>query len=142
VDDFYVRYRSEALEIDPLPRGPFADRERMRTELTVVFHYGEPMAKVVLSGLHGDPEVAALEAAHVDAMIELTANLMAAAQKRGEIPPDRDPTFIGAMLIGGMRRVLAIALASDPPIPRRATASKLWALNAAVMGVTTPFDDG
>lgn len=135
VDDFYQRYRGEALEINPAPGKSFAVRERRRTELTVAFHYSDPLARVMLSHLHLDTEVAAEEVSHIDAMIDLAAGVMALGQKRGEIPADRDPRFIGAMIIGGMRHVLAIALTSDPPVPQKTTAQRLWVFNAAIMGL-------
>jgi AcrR family transcriptional regulator len=100
VDDFYKRYRSEALETNPLPGGHFAERERRRTELSVAFYYGDPLARVILASLHLDPSVAAKEAAHIDAMVGLAAGVMALGQKRGEIPRGRDPRYIGAMIIG------------------------------------------
>lgn len=133
VDDFYQRYRAEALEINPAPGQSFAIRERRRTALTVGFHYSDPLAQVILSHLHLDAEVAAEEVSHIDAMIDLAASVMALGQKRGEIPADRDPRFIGAMIIGGMRHVLAIALTSHPPIPQQMTADRLWVFNAAIM---------
>jgi AcrR family transcriptional regulator len=135
VDAFYAQYRAEALEINPAPGASFAERERKRTELTVAFHYGDPLARVILSNLHLDAAVAAMEAAHIDAMIELAAGVMNIGQWRGEIPEDRDSRCIGAMIIGGMRRVLAVALSTDPPIPQEETASELWLLNAGIMGV-------
>ena len=79
----------------------FAVRERRRTELTVAFHFSDPLARVILSHLHLDAEVAAEEVSHIDAMIDLAACVMALGQKRGEIPADRDPRFIGAMIIRG-----------------------------------------
>jgi AcrR family transcriptional regulator len=135
VDDFYTRYRAAALEIDPAPGGRFSERERLRTELTVKFHYEDPLARVILWSLHLDPEVAVQEAAHLDVMIDHAGSVLALGQRRGELPPDRDPRFMGAMILGGMRRVLAVALAGDPPIPERTTAGKLWVLNAAIMGL-------
>lgn len=135
VDDFYRRYRDEALEINPAPGARFAERERKRTELSVAFHYSDPLARVILSNLHLDPEVAAHESEHIDAMVELAAAVMALGQRRGEIPRDRDPRFVGAMIIGGMRRVLGVALAGDPPIAQRTTARKLWTLIVGIMGV-------
>jgi AcrR family transcriptional regulator len=138
VDDFYRRYRSEALEINPAPGASFSERERRRTELTVAFHYNDPLARVILSNLHLDAAVAVREAAHIDEMVDLAAGVMNVGQWRGELPEDRDSRFMGAMIIGGMRRVLAVALASDPPMPQEETARKLWVLNAAIMGVD-PF---
>jgi AcrR family transcriptional regulator len=135
VDDFYQRYRSEALEINPAPGKSFAVRERRRTELTVAFHYADPLARVILSHLHLDAEVAAEEVSHIDAMVDLAASVMALGQKRNEIQADRDPRFIGAMIIGGMRHVLAIALTSSPQVPQKTTAQRLWVFNAAIMGL-------
>jgi AcrR family transcriptional regulator len=135
VDDFYTRYRAEALEINPAPGATFAQRERRRTELTVDFHYRDPLARVILSNLHLDAAVAVQEAAHIDQMVDLAAGVMNIGQWRGEIPEDRDCRFIGAMIIGGMRRALAIALASNPPTSQDVTAEKLWLLNAGIMGI-------
>ena len=142
VDDFYMRYRAEALEINPAPGWTFAERERKRTELTVAFHYADPLARVILSNLHLDAAVAVREAAHIDEMIELAAGVMNLGQFRGELPEDRDSRFIGAMIIGGMRRVLAVALGSRPPIPQRTTARELWVLNAGIMGIDPDVDGG
>jgi len=135
VDDFYQRYRSEALEAEPLPGTSLAERERRRTELTVAFHYADPLAPIILSSLHLDPLVAVEEAAQIDAMIELMAGVMQAGQERDELPGGRDPRFVGAMLIGGMRHVLAIALGSDPVMAQEETTEKLWVLVAGVMGL-------
>jgi AcrR family transcriptional regulator len=135
VDDFYSRYRAEALELNPAPGACFSVRERKRTELSVAFHYADPIARVILSSLHLDAEVAIKEAAQIDEMIDLAASVMSLGQKRQEIPTDRDPRFIGAMIIGGMRHVLAVALKQTPPIAQDVTAERLWVLNAAVMGV-------
>lgn len=135
VDDFYKRYRTEALETNPVPGGRFAERERKRTELSVRFHYQDPLAVVILWQLHLDPEVAANEGRHIDEMIAEATAVMALGQKRGELPKDRDPQFVGAMIIGGMRRVLGVALTSDPPISEHTTARKLWVLNASIMGL-------
>jgi AcrR family transcriptional regulator len=135
VDDFYSRYRAEALELNPAPGARFSVRERKRTELSVAFHYADPIARIILSSLHLDAEVAIKEAAQIDEMIDLAASVMSLGQKREEIPSDRDPRFIGAMIIGGMRHVLAVALKQTPPIAQNVTAERLWVLNAAVMGV-------
>lgn len=131
VDDFYTRYRSEALEVED--GGSLVETEKRRIELSVAFHYGDPLARVILSSLHLDPSVAVKEAAHIDAMVELAAASMTLGQRRGELPGGRDPHFIGAMIIGGMRHVLAAALARD--VPQRETADKLWVLTAGIMGV-------
>jgi AcrR family transcriptional regulator len=140
IDDFYARYRAEALELNPLPGGSFCERERLRTELSVGFHYADPLAGVILSSLHLDAEVALKEAANIGEMIDLAAGVMALGQVRGEVPADRDARFIGAMIIGGMRRVLAVALADD--VPERRTAAALWSFNAAIIGCDPGLDAG
>jgi AcrR family transcriptional regulator len=139
VDDFYSRFRSEALETNPAPKGRFADRERRRTELSVAFHYQDPLAQVILSHLHLDSEVAAAEALHTTEMIDLAASVMALGQRRGEIPTDRDPHLIAAMVIGGMRQVLAVALSAHPTPPESLTLQRLWVLIAGVIGI--PSED-
>ena len=140
VDDFYSRYRSVALETNPDPRGSFVARERRRTELSVAFHYADPLAKVVLSSLHLDGQVATSEAAQIDQMVSLAANVMALGQRRGELGTDRDPKFLGAMIIGGMRHVLAVAFSSDPRPSRKKTTTGLWLLVAGAMGVDPDAD--
>ena len=79
--------------------------------------------------------VAAMEARHRAEMVRLAASVMALGQRRGEVPADRDPAFIGAMMIGGMREVLGVALAGDDWPDQRQTAAKLWTLVAGVAGV-------
>lgn len=133
VDDFYSRYRTEALETNPAPGGTTAERERRRAQLSVRFHYREPLAAVILGNLHLDHEVVAEETAHLDELIELAAGVMRLGQQRGELPSDRDPELVAAMVIGGMRRVLARALATG--VSERRAARQLWTFIAGVMGV-------
>lgn len=133
VDDFYSRYRNEALEINPAPGGSFAVRERKRTELSVAFHYADPLALVLLSNLHLDAEVAQHETAQLDEMIALAAAVMALGRRRGELPEDRIPELVAAMVIGGMRHMLATALSTG--VAEREAAAQLWSFIAGVMGV-------
>lgn len=133
VDDFYTRYRLEALETNPAPGAPTAVRERRRAQLSVRFHYGEPLAVVILGNLHLDHEVIAEETAHLDDIIERAADVMRLGQRRGELPRDRDADLIAAMVIGGTRRVLARALATG--VSERRAARQLWIFIAGVIGV-------
>jgi AcrR family transcriptional regulator len=133
VDDFYGRYRSEALETNPAPGASTAVRERLRAELSVAFHYRDPLAPVILGNLHLDNEIVVEETAQLDEIIELAAKVMRLGQRRGELPRDRDPELIAAMVIGGMRRVLARALATG--VAERRAKRQLWTFIAGVMGV-------
>ncbi len=141
VDDFYSRFREEALETNPVPGGHFVERERKRAELSVAFHYSDPLARIILSNLHLDSQVAVHEAAHIDEMIQLAANVVALGQRRGEVPKDRDPKFVAAMVIGGMRHVLAMALSENPPVPQQTSTQKLWAMIADIVGVPPQLDE-
>lgn len=135
VDDFYDRFRAEAFEINPAPGAGFAERERRRTELYVGFHYADPLARVIVHNLHLDAEVAAMEARHRAEMIRLAASVMALGQRRGEIPADRDPALVGAMIIGGLREGLGVALSGDRWADQQETARRLWVLVAGIIGV-------
>jgi hypothetical protein len=55
-------------------------------------------------------------------------------EKREEVPADREPLFVVAIVFGGMRHVLVMALSANPPIPQQTT-RKLWAMIADVVGV-------
>lgn len=135
VDDFYGRFRAEALETNPAPGGSFARRERRRAALYVAFHYADPLARIIVHNLHLDAEVAAVEAGHRREMIRLAESVMALAQRRGEVPRDRDPAFIAAMVIGGMREVLGVALSGEQWADQTEAADRLWILIAGVCGV-------
>jgi AcrR family transcriptional regulator len=134
VDDFYERFRAEAIEINPAPGAGFSERERRRTELYVAFHYDDPLAEVIVHNLHLDAEVAAMEARHRAEMIGLAQSVMTLGLRRGEIPPDRDPAFVAAMIIGGLREVLGVALSGDRA-DQAETARKAWVLVAGIAGV-------
>ena len=135
VDDFYGRFRADVLQADPMPHGSFTARERRRIELAVAFHYADPLSRVVVTHLHLDGQVAVGEAAQVDALVADVASVVAAAQRKGDVARDRDARFVGAMVVGGMRQVLAGVFATEPRLPEKKTAKGLWTLVAGVLGV-------
>lgn len=140
VDDFYARFRAEALEINPAPGGTFALRESRRAALYTAFHYADPLARIIVHNLHLDAEVAAVEAGHRAEMIQLAESVMRLAQRRGDLPADRDPAFVAAMIIGGMREVLGVALSGERHADQEKTAAKLWILIAGICGVHPEVD--
>ncbi len=109
VEDFYDRFHAEAFDTDPAPGADWASRERARLELTVAFHYREPLAAVVLSRLAREPEVAAVEVRRISRLVEAAAENIAAGQRRGELPT-MDPRTTGAVLVGAVRVALGEAL--------------------------------
>jgi AcrR family transcriptional regulator len=140
VDDFYGRFRTEVLGADPATSASFVDRERRRTELAVAFHYADPLSRVVVSHLHVDGQVAAAEEVQLESLVSDVGSIVAAAQRKGEAPRDRDARFVAAMVVGGMRQVLAVALNAEPRAPEKKSAKGLWVLIAGVMGVDPDGD--
>jgi AcrR family transcriptional regulator len=126
VEDFYDRLHAEAADTDPAPGADWASRERKRLELSVAFHYREPLAAVVLSRIAREPEVAAVEVRRIGRLVEDAARNVQAGQRRGELPDDLDARTVGALLIGGFRVAMGEALARPQrPDPDRLT-DELW----------------
>lgn len=125
VDDFYMRL----LEVTGTAREAgetWAERERRRTELSVDFHYREPLARVILSRLAREPEVAALEVQRLAHLVSDASKSVQRGQRRGEIPVDLDARTVGAMLIGGFRVAIAEALSRDTRPDQAKLIDELW----------------
>jgi AcrR family transcriptional regulator len=125
VDDFYDRL----LEVTAKAReagDTWAERERRRTELSVDFHYREPLARVILSRLAREPEVAALEVRRLSHLVTDAARSVQRGQRRGEIPQDLDPRSAAAMLIGGFRVAMAEALSRETRPDQAKLTDELW----------------
>jgi len=135
VQAFYKRFEEEVITSNPAPGADWVEREHVRTVRAVAFHYEDPLAPVVLSSLHLEPAVAALEACQLDAHIEMSADNVAYGQRAGLVPKDIDPRFAGAMVLGGLRRVLVDALGREPRPPQEEVAAQLWRFVAAVLGL-------
>jgi len=78
VEDFYDRLFAETSRARDLADGDdFASRERKRLELSVAFHYRDPLAPVILSRLSREPEVAAAEVARLARAAEAALDAVA-----------------------------------------------------------------
>ena len=139
IQAFYKRFEEEVMASNPAPGADWVERERIRTVRAVAFNYEDPLAPVVLSRLHLEPAVAALEARQLGSHIEMSADNVAYGQREGLVPEEIDPRFAGAMVLGGLRRVLVDALARDPRPPQEEVAAQLWRFVAAVLGI---YDSG
>lgn len=126
VEGFYDRLHEEVADTDPAPDGDWASRERKRLELSVAFHYREPLAAVVLSRLSREPEVAGVEVRRIGRLVEDAAKNVTAGQRRGELPADLDPRTVGAMLIGGFRVAMGEALTRRQRPDANALVEELW----------------
>ncbi|MFQ5416369.1 MAG: TetR/AcrR family transcriptional regulator [Myxococcota bacterium] len=135
MEDFHRRFSEQVMASNPFPGASWAERERERTGCAVEFHYHEPLAPVALSRLHLDPAVAVIEAQQLDAHIELASRNVAQGQRTGEIRRDLDPRFAAAMVLGGMRRVIAEALSRERRPPPQRVAAQLWRFVASVLGL-------
>lgn len=120
VDDFYDRLLAETSPVRKLKDVTWAERERARAELSVAFHYREPLARVLVRSVAGEPEVAAVEVRRITKLVDDAARSVRRGQQDDEIPEDVDARFVGAMLIGGFRVAIAEALSRDrrPPQER------------------------
>ena len=135
VQAFYKRFEQEVMTSNPAPGADWAKREYTRTVRAVTFNYEDPLAPIVLSRLHLEPAVAALEARELDAHIELSAHNVANGQRQGLVPDDIDPRFAGAMVLGGLRRVLVEALGREPRPPQQEVAIQLWRFVSSILGI-------
>lgn len=136
VQAFYKSFEEEVMTSNPAPGAGWVEREHVRTVRAVAFHYEDPLAPVVLARLHLEPAVAALEARQLDAHIEMSADNVAYGQRADLVPKDIDPRFAGAMVLGGLRRVLVDALGREPRPPQKEVAAQLWRFVSAVLGLS------
>ncbi len=126
VEAFYDRYENAVMDANPAPGANWATRERDRTAQAVSFHYGEPLAPLVLSRMHLEPGPAAVEARRLSRYVDLAADNLALGQQRGEIPADLDVRLVGAMVLGGLRQGIAEALGRSPRPPESFVVDQLW----------------
>jgi AcrR family transcriptional regulator len=104
----------------------WAVREHERLRRLVDFLYGDPLSGLIISTLARDPEVAALEASRWSAMIEASGRNLAKAQRRGQIAADIDPALTAAMINGGIRHAIGLALSTRPRRTRQAMVEEIW----------------
>lgn len=126
VEDFYDRFEAAVMEANPRPGTGWGERERLRLERMIDFHYGDPLAPVVLNRLSRSPDVAAIEAARIARHIGMAAHNVELAQARGEIPSGLDANLLGASILGGLRQAIGQALALPQRPPQAWLADQLW----------------
>ncbi|MFN4310689.1 MAG: TetR/AcrR family transcriptional regulator [Ferrovibrio sp.] len=126
VDAFYDRFEAAVMDVNPMPGAGWGEREKLRLERMVAFHYAEPLAPLILTRLSRTPEVAAIEATRLARHIDLAARNIEIAQERGEIPDDLDAPLLGAMILGGLRQAIGQALAATKRPAQAKLAEQLW----------------
>lgn len=130
VEAFYDRMEAAVMEPNPKPGAAWGERERLRLERMVDFHYAEPLAPLILTRLSRSPDVAAVEAARIARHIDLAARNVELAQQKGEIPADLDAHLLGAMILGGLRQAIGQALGMQKRPARDKIADQLWSFIA------------
>jgi AcrR family transcriptional regulator len=135
LDDFFHRLRTEVMDLDLDDLGMWAQHERIRLEKGVHFHYTDPAAVVIYTGLSREPEVALTENRHIERVIKQAAANIRRGQERGELPSSVDAELAGAAMFGAMQRVMVTALGRTPrPRPDRVVAV-LWRQIAAAVEI-------
>jgi AcrR family transcriptional regulator len=131
-DEMYARVGSEVLDVD-VAGGTWADRERERIRRLVRLGYAEPLAGLLFAMNAREPALAAADARHTERLVAAAAANVRRAQRHGELSGDLDPDLVGAMVMGGIRHVLALALTEHPRRPESQLADQLWTLVAALV---------
>lgn len=111
------------------------ERERQRIGDWVAFLYHEPLAFVVLDGVTGDAPVADANRALLQRAIDVGTRNMAAAQRDGELPGERDPELLAAGVLGGVHATVSVALARSPRRDAALVTDELWRFVAGAVGI-------
>lgn len=135
LDDFFGRLRAEVFDLNLDDQGTWAQHERIRLEKGVHFHYTDPAAVVIYTGLSREPEVALTENRHIDRVVKRAAASIRRGQKRGELPSSIDPELAGAAMFGAMQRVMVTALGRTPRPRRDRVVEILWRQIAAAVEI-------
>jgi len=130
VEAFYDRMEAAVMEANPKLGAGWGERERLRLERMIDFHYADPLAPLILTRLSRTPDVAAVEAARLARHIDLAARNVELAQQKGEIPSELDPHLLGAMILGGLRQAIGQALGMQKRPARDRLAEQLWSFVA------------
>ncbi len=134
ITDFYDRYDA-VVNRRFEPGLSWSARESRRLLDVVEFLFSDPLAPAILGSLRGDAEIAAVETARRSVIIELAAENIRRGQSRGEINPEIDPEIAAAIINGGLREAVAVALADPCGRDARDFARQSWALIEGALGL-------
>jgi AcrR family transcriptional regulator len=113
----------------------WSTRERERLRRLVQFLYAERLSRLVISTLGRDPQVAALENARWEELIAAAARNLEKAQQRGQIAADLDPALTAALINGGIRHAIGLALAARPRRPQQKMVDEIWSFISRALGL-------
>ncbi len=131
---FYDRYNQVANQyIDP--DIAWGVREKSRLMAVVEFLYNDPMAPVILGKMARTQQVAAVESARHEEMIEMAIRNIQSGIKRGDIGLHIDPTIAGAAITGAIRSGIMHAMGMHPqPDPAKLT-HQIWGMIAGALDI-------
>lgn len=134
IDGFYDRYNHVVNQyIDP--DIPWRVREKQRLMAAVEFLYNDPMAPVILGRMAHTSQVAAVESARHEEMIEMAIRNIGSGIKRGDIGNHIDPAIAGAAITGAIRSGIMHAMAMRPrPDPAKLT-HQIWGMIAGALDI-------
>lgn len=135
-DDFYHGLRHAIADAHLPVDADWGVRERERTRRFVVYHFDDELAPILLGRSTLDPELAELEAVHLQTMSEAAADNIRRGQQDGDLPDDIDADSAGAFVIGGLRHSIAQQLRATPRADPDLAAERLWHLVAAALGIS------
>ncbi len=115
--------------------GSWPERERERVRLAAAFYLEDPLSPVLLGRLHRSPEVVGVEETRFRRQVAMGARNMAGGQAEGAIPSDRDPELLAAMVLGGIRHGIALALGRETPPDPESVAEEIWRFVAGAVGL-------
>lgn len=131
--DFHDRL-DERVMSPRFPGDNWLDREHARLVAWVNFLYEDPLTPITLGRGTGDGEVAAVALRHLHLVIEEGARNMAAGQRSGDIPADRDPGLCAAAVLGGVHTTVVSALTREPRPDREVLIRELWTFVKSAVG--------
>lgn len=133
VEAFYERLDAAAFADANLPSGSWAEREKARIGAYIAFHYAHPFAPLVIGALSLSSEVLDVETAFASRQLADGAGMIRAAQRDGIVRKDIDPALAIALMIGGIRQAMLVALTRDERPDASALTEEIWTFVAAAL---------
>lgn len=135
VEQFYEELDQEVM-MAKIGLSDWRERERLRVERNVAFHYRHPLAPVVLRRLRREPSVIEIEQERVARQVKEGTRNIISAQKQGTVVADIDPAAATAFTLAGIRALIAHALELPPEQrpPERELADTIWRLIRRAIG--------
>ncbi len=136
VIDFYERHDAILQQrFDPTLTWP--ERECLRVSRLVEFLFADPITPILLGRLSAGAEVVAIDAERREKNIERAAGSISRARQSGAVDPGIDADMAAAMIYGGMRQAIAMALAQPDRPDAVAFARRIWEMVAGILALPT-----